>query len=77
MTQPAVRHATYPGDQSAAVGQVKGPTTMGEYVRIVDADYDPASDRTRLGFTFAGITRAEATAWTTELAALHNQGSRA
>ena len=43
-------HATYRGDCSHIVGEVKGPTTYGQYQTAVDASYDPATDRTRVGF---------------------------
>lgn len=59
MTRPAVRWATYPRDQRGAVGQVMGPTTMREPVTVIEASYDPVTDRTRLGFAY-GIVPIEA-----------------
>ena len=45
----------YPGDVRAAFSAEQdrpyGPTTTGEYLYAVDAEYDSAADRTRVGFT--------------------------
>jgi len=47
------RFANYPGDQTKQiVGEVKGPNTLGEALRAVTADYDPAADQTRVGFAY-------------------------
>ncbi|HEY2088566.1 MAG TPA: hypothetical protein VGH54_21425 [Mycobacterium sp.] len=46
----ATAHANYRGDRRQALGQVVGPTTYGHHMVVVDAAYDPATDRTRLGF---------------------------
>ena len=63
MTQPipepvampaASRHLNYRGDRTGAVGQVMGPNLLGEVVVAVDADYDAAADRTRVGFAYIG-----------------------
>jgi hypothetical protein len=43
-------HATYRGDQTHIVGEVKGPTTYDQWQAAVDAVYDQATDRTRVGF---------------------------
>lgn len=43
-------HAAYRGDCTHIVGEVKGPTTYGQYQTAVDAVYDAATDRTRVGF---------------------------
>jgi hypothetical protein len=49
----------YKGDRRAAIGQVMGPNTMREYLTVVEAEYDPVADRTRLGLAY-GIHRIEA-----------------
>lgn len=52
-TLPApVRFATYPGDNRHVIGEVKGPNTLGEALRAVTAEYDPATDSTRVGFSY-------------------------
>lgn len=43
-------HVTYKGDQRHIVGEVKGPTTYGQLQTAVDATYDVAVNRTRVGF---------------------------
>jgi hypothetical protein len=43
-------HANYRGDQRQIVGEVKGPTTYGGFVVAVGAEYDAATDRTRVSF---------------------------
>lgn len=43
-------HATYPGDCTHIVGEVKGPTTFGQLRCATAADYDPETDRTRVTF---------------------------
>lgn len=43
-------HATYPGDCTHIVGEVKGPSTLGQWRVATAADYDPVSDRTRVTF---------------------------
>lgn len=48
----ALRWATYAGDRRSMVGQVVGPTTLNDYATAVDAEYDAAADRTRVGFAF-------------------------
>lgn len=47
-----VRFATYPGDCTHMVREVKGPTALGEMLVAVTADYDPAADSTRVGFSY-------------------------
>lgn len=53
-----VQHANYRGDVTAAIerdidsGVPKGPTTLGEPMWPVTAEYDAAADRTRVGFTY-------------------------
>lgn len=49
----ALRHATYPGDCTASVGQVMGPNTTRELMVVIEAEYDSTADTTRLGFAFA------------------------
>jgi len=34
------------------VGQVVGPTTLGDYATAVSAEYDATADHTRVGFAF-------------------------
>lgn len=52
-TLPApVRFATYPGDCTHIIGEVKGPNTLGEALRAVTADYSPESDKTLVGFSY-------------------------
>lgn len=46
----AQAHANYPRDHRAMVGDIKGPSALGEYWRAVDATYNPDQDRTRVGF---------------------------
>lgn len=56
MTAPAAtRFATYPGDVTHMVGEIKGPNTLGEPLTAVTAEYDPLEDKTRVGFTFARV----------------------
>lgn len=43
-------HLTYSGDVRHIVGEVHGPTTYGVLMTAVTADYDPAGDRTSVGF---------------------------
>lgn len=50
--ETAVRFATYPGNVTHIVGEVKGPNTLGEAMRAVSANYDEASDSTRVGFNY-------------------------
>jgi hypothetical protein len=49
-------YANYRGDVSHIVGEVKGPTTYGRTVVAVDAQFDPATDRTRVEFCFVDRT---------------------
>lgn len=51
-TAAPARFATYPGDCTHIVGEVKGPNNLGEAMRAVTADYDPAADTTRVGFAY-------------------------
>jgi len=51
-TATPVRFATYPGDCRHMIGEVKGPNTLGEALRVVTADYDAATDTTRAGFAY-------------------------
>ncbi|GAA4849495.1 hypothetical protein ACFQ34_33805 [Pseudonocardia benzenivorans] len=42
---------TYPGDVvAAAVGRVMGPDLAGGFVVATGAEYDPATDKTRVSF---------------------------
>lgn len=46
------RFATYPHDHREAVGRFGGPDTTGAFVTVTRAEYDPATDTTRLGFAY-------------------------
>lgn len=48
-----VGYANYRGDQRHMVGELKGPTTYGSLLIVVDADYDPQANRTRARFAHA------------------------
>lgn len=50
------RWLNYPGDCSDVVGQVVGPELHGALMTIVTAEYDPATDRTRMGLVFGAKT---------------------
>lgn len=53
-TAPAnAGHLSYRGDRRSTVGQIMGPNLLGEYLIAVDATYDPAANRTRVGFDYA------------------------
>lgn len=52
-TPKASTHLNYKGNCTAeAVGQIMGPNTMGELLTVVEAAYDPAADKTRLGLAY-------------------------
>lgn len=53
-------HANYPGDCTHMVGEVKGPTTYGQLQVAVDAVFDPATGKTRVGFGPATTADVEA-----------------
>lgn len=46
-------HATYPGNVETILGEVKGPNLLREFLVAVDAEYDPVTDKTRVGFDYA------------------------
>lgn len=46
----AQAHANYPRDHRGIVGQIKGPSALGEFWRAVDATYDSVTDTTHVGF---------------------------
>lgn len=46
-----VRFLNYPG-RVDPVGQVMGPNMFGEYLTAVTADYDPETNKTRVGFRY-------------------------
>jgi len=50
---PVVRHATYPGNVTHIVGEVKGPNQLREFLVAGEATYDPTTDTTRVGFAYA------------------------
>lgn len=51
-TRAPIRFATYPGDVTGIVGEIKGPNLWGEYLTALEAVHDPVTDRTRVGFAF-------------------------
>ena len=57
-TLVAHRWATYRGNHVESLGHVLGPNTLGEGMVVVDCDYDPEADKSRLGFAFAGNWQA-------------------
>lgn len=52
MAPKAVRYATYPGDCTHIVGEVKCPNTFGELLTAVEATFDPSTGSTRVGFAY-------------------------
>lgn len=50
---PLAGHATYPGNTEGILAQVCGPTLMREFVVAVEAEHDPVTDKTRVGFAYA------------------------
>lgn len=48
----ASRFANYPGDVTHIIGEVKGPNTWGERLTAVSADYNQATNMTRVGFAY-------------------------
>lgn len=50
------RWLNYPGDCSDVVGQVVGPELHGALMTIVAAQYDAATDQTRVGLVFGART---------------------
>lgn len=49
-----IRFAHYNADvRESIVGKTLGPNALGEWMRVVEADYDPDDGRTRVGFVFA------------------------
>jgi hypothetical protein len=47
-----MRFVNYSGDVRHIIGEVKGPNLLDEVLTAVTADYDEASDTTRVGFAF-------------------------
>lgn len=43
--------ATYPGDVTDMVGEVKGPTTFGTFIVATAAEFDAARGVTRVSFS--------------------------
>lgn len=62
MTAPAATTwLNYRGDRTREiVGKVMGPNLLGEYLTVVTAEYDEATNRTRLGLAY-GDHQLEAT----------------
>lgn len=51
-TRTAHEHATYNGDARSILDDgPKGPNTTGELMWPVTVDYDPATNKTRVGFS--------------------------
>lgn len=48
-----IGHITYPNDHTHLAGREEpmGPNYMGEHMWPVTADYDPETNRTRVGFS--------------------------
>lgn len=51
----AQRFLTYPGDVTHMVGEVKGPNLLGEHLTAVSAEYDSATNKTRVGFVYGVV----------------------
>ena len=51
-TRAASRYLNYPNDVRHIIGEVKGPNAFGEYLTAVSAEYDEATNRTRVGFAY-------------------------
>jgi hypothetical protein len=49
------RFATYPGDVTHIIGEVKGPNLLGERLTAITAEYDAETNKTRVGFTFQKV----------------------
>lgn len=56
----AEKHANYNGDVTHAVGEVMGPNEFGERMTVVEAAYDPETNKTRLGFAYTTVGDLEA-----------------
>lgn len=54
MTAPvATTWLNYSGDRTAeAVGKVMGPNLLGEYLTVVSAEFDEATNKTRMGLSY-------------------------
>lgn len=50
-----VRWLTFTGDAREAIGQTVGPTTLGERLTAVTADYDPEAETTRVGYAYGRL----------------------
>lgn len=60
MTQPWADHfATYPGDRRTAIGQAMGPDLFVGTWYPVEAVYDSAASKTRMGFSTRKPTEEE------------------
>lgn len=54
-----IRFATYAGDVTSIVGEVKGPNMLGEYLVAEEAEYDAETNKTRVGFAYATVADME------------------
>lgn len=56
--RPAVAWCTYPGNVTSGFrpDQAKGPNTLGEDLWPVQAIYNPATNSTRVGFSYIAPT---------------------
>lgn len=50
-----VRWLNFPGNACEAIGQTVGPTTLRERLTAVTADYDPATNVTRVGYAYGRL----------------------
>lgn len=51
--KPRAGHANYPGAAEHMVGRVYGPNALGEWLTAVTTTYNPATNKSRVGFDFA------------------------
>ena len=56
------RCGNYPGDATSTVGQVVGPSALGEWLVVDTAVYDPVADSTRCVFRWAVEAEVRASA---------------
>ena len=50
----------YRGDQTALIGQVRGPNMLGELLTVVSCDYDAASGKSHVGLAYGVYAVQEA-----------------
>lgn len=49
------RFADYKGKVEANIGSFRGPTTLGELMVIVEINYNPKTDMSRVGYAYTGM----------------------